>query len=294
MANHLWDNDSWPILQTSELRGLAMPFIDPSPERRTLSRNMAATPVWISHRGVREEGLTENTLGAFERAVTKGYQWLETDLRLTKDGHIVLCHDDSLDRITGRVPSSTPSPRLIDLSREEVGAIELPCRGGVLFLDQFMERFRDLKWVFDIKQPTSRECILKLRSMIDQMPDPKAVESKITFVLWSRADEEYAKQLFRASSCFAQPGECRRAGICCLLGLGFLGGIVPNRAYSLTPKFWIFDLFTRRIFKSYQDRGAKTILYLPETKADLERGLKSGANFILSDELICGTPEVPL
>ncbi len=37
----------------------------------------------------------ENTLEAFDGAMTLGCDWVETDLRLTRDGRVVLCHDDN-------------------------------------------------------------------------------------------------------------------------------------------------------------------------------------------------------
>jgi glycerophosphoryl diester phosphodiesterase len=48
------------------------------------------------HRGARGH-LPENTLPAFELAITQGVATLETDLALTKDGHLVLTHDPLLN-----------------------------------------------------------------------------------------------------------------------------------------------------------------------------------------------------
>ena len=43
----------------------------------------------------------ENTLEAFRRAVSAGAHALETDLRLSRDGVVVLMHDPSLRRTFG-------------------------------------------------------------------------------------------------------------------------------------------------------------------------------------------------
>jgi glycerophosphoryl diester phosphodiesterase len=57
-----------------------------------------ARPV-IAHRGDRAHA-PENTLIAFERAIAAGADALECDVHLTADGHVVVCHDPSVDRTT--------------------------------------------------------------------------------------------------------------------------------------------------------------------------------------------------
>jgi len=55
----------------------------------------------ISHRGGAGENY-ENTLSAFHHAVTLGTDMLELDCHLTKDKQVVVAHDSSLLRTTGR------------------------------------------------------------------------------------------------------------------------------------------------------------------------------------------------
>ncbi|HOQ32990.1 MAG TPA: glycerophosphodiester phosphodiesterase family protein [Candidatus Hydrogenedens sp.] len=42
----------------------------------------------------------ENTLPAFQSAVKKGVHMIEFDVRMTKDGHLVIMHDEKVDRTT--------------------------------------------------------------------------------------------------------------------------------------------------------------------------------------------------
>lgn len=45
----------------------------------------------------------ENTMLAFEKAIELGCSGIETDVQLTKDGHLVLIHDEKLDRTTNAI-----------------------------------------------------------------------------------------------------------------------------------------------------------------------------------------------
>ncbi len=53
----------------------------------------------IAHRGGRGLG-PENTLMAFRLSLAAGADVLEMDVRTTADGHLIVLHDDSLDRTT--------------------------------------------------------------------------------------------------------------------------------------------------------------------------------------------------
>jgi glycerophosphoryl diester phosphodiesterase len=61
-------------------------------------------PLVIAHRGA-SGTRPENTLAAFRQAVTLGADMIELDVQLTRDGEVVVIHDDTLDRTTdGRGP----------------------------------------------------------------------------------------------------------------------------------------------------------------------------------------------
>ena len=65
----------------------------------------------FAHRGLhkRDKSVPENSLAAFERAASYGYG-IELDVQLSKDGRVVVFHDDTLNRVCGvdaRVDSKT-------------------------------------------------------------------------------------------------------------------------------------------------------------------------------------------
>lgn len=56
-------------------------------------------PLAFAHRGGSKQW-PENTLLAFSQAISLGYQHIETDIHLTRDGQIVVFHDSTLERVT--------------------------------------------------------------------------------------------------------------------------------------------------------------------------------------------------
>jgi glycerophosphoryl diester phosphodiesterase len=53
-----------------------------------------------AHRGVPEIA-PENTISTIERAIEEQADYVEVDVRVTRDGELVLLHDGSLRRTTG-------------------------------------------------------------------------------------------------------------------------------------------------------------------------------------------------
>lgn len=54
----------------------------------------------FAHRGLHDETKAENSMSAFSEAVEAGFG-IELDVRLSKDGELVVFHDDTLDRVCG-------------------------------------------------------------------------------------------------------------------------------------------------------------------------------------------------
>ena len=55
----------------------------------------------IAHRGLHDAESTENGMGAFRKAVEAGVA-IECDVHLSKDHHLIICHDFDLERTTGK------------------------------------------------------------------------------------------------------------------------------------------------------------------------------------------------
>lgn len=77
----------------------------------------ARRPLVIAHQGGSQEG-PSNTLYAFRNAMRRGADMMELDVHVTADGHLVVMHDDTVDRTTGA------SGFVRDLTLAEVQALD--------------------------------------------------------------------------------------------------------------------------------------------------------------------------
>lgn len=64
-----------------------------------LLRKPGELPKLVGHRGACEV-TPENTMASFQRAYQDGADIVEMDVRLTADGHVVVIHDEAVDRTT--------------------------------------------------------------------------------------------------------------------------------------------------------------------------------------------------
>ncbi|MDE1462943.1 glycerophosphodiester phosphodiesterase [Spartinivicinus poritis] len=117
------------------------------------------TPAVIAHRG--GKGLwPENTLHAFQEAVSLGVDMLELDVRQTKDGQLVVLHDEYVDRTTNG-KGSISQLTLAEVKKLDAGFNwtednqNFPYRGKGISIPTFQEvlkHFPEQKMIVEIKQ----------------------------------------------------------------------------------------------------------------------------------------------
>ncbi len=94
------------------------------------AQSEARRPLLLGHRGTRAvKSIRENTLVAFDRALGDGCDGFEFDVRLTRDGEAVVCHDPRSGRVEIARATAKQLPGLPRL--EEI----LTCYGVRAFLD---------------------------------------------------------------------------------------------------------------------------------------------------------------
>ena len=88
--------------------------------------------ILLAHRGGCGEGM-ENTLGTFEKTLAAGIKAVEIDVRITKDGKIVLQHDETLKRTAGI------DKRVEEMTEKELREITLNDGSKLCFFDEFLK-----------------------------------------------------------------------------------------------------------------------------------------------------------
>lgn len=78
----------------------------------------------VAHRGA-HQGIPENTLAAYRKAIDLGCDFVEIDLRTTKDGKFVSIHNDTVDAYT-----KDAKGKVKDFTLEELRALDIGARVG--------------------------------------------------------------------------------------------------------------------------------------------------------------------
>ncbi|MGW3204961.1 glycerophosphodiester phosphodiesterase [Streptomyces sp. NPDC001135] len=134
----------------------------PSPTPDTGAGDVGV-PTVIAHRGASAYA-PENTLASIDKAAQLGFSWVENDVQRTKDGELVVIHDDSLQRTTNveqvfpdRAPWKVKDFTAAEIARLDAGSWYSPAYAGtrVPTLNEYMCRIEHNheKLLLEIKNP---------------------------------------------------------------------------------------------------------------------------------------------
>ncbi len=113
--------------------------------------------LFIGHRGTRTD-FDENTINAFKKAIEYGANYIEFDVRKTKDGKFIILHDPSLERTT------TSSGLLKNYNYEDIKKIKTRFNSFdiPLLLEVLLELKGDIKFIIELKEEDLRDSVPKL------------------------------------------------------------------------------------------------------------------------------------
>lgn len=146
-----------------------------------------------AHRGASEYA-PENTLSSFYLGQLQGANGIETDVQKTKDGVLVLFHDDTLDRV------SDMQGRLCDFTWDELKNVKIygSCTTGfydrIVTLREFLDKFSqyDINFAIELKgADVERETLEMVKAF--------GIMNKTTFTSFNFQYIEKIKELDKAA-----------------------------------------------------------------------------------------------
>jgi len=120
----------------------------------------------IGHRGTRTD-FDENSLIAFEKAVEAGANYIEFDVRKSKDDEIIVLHDSTIDRTT------IGTGKLKKMSLSEIKSYKLKLNEGqILLLSEVLDAFKNkIKFMIELKEKKIASRVLELVRNRDLLKD---------------------------------------------------------------------------------------------------------------------------
>lgn len=236
-------------------------------------------PVAVAHRG----SMTlwpENTLAAFGGAVDLGFRYLETDLRISRDGVLVTFHDPDLDRTTdgsGPVRGLT----FAELSRLDAAyhfqpERDHPLRGrgiSVPSLEEAVAAFPEAVFMLDVKQDGLEEPLLEL------MERRNLWERVIVGSFGGRRLQRLRARAGRRITTAAAPGEILRFATAARLGRP---ARIPADLLSI-PVRRLIRLVDARTVAAARSGGLPMLVWTINEAEEMARLLDLGVDGLITD-----------
>jgi glycerophosphoryl diester phosphodiesterase len=100
---------------------LAFPVTVAAQEKTYLAKPKHGNTYVVAHRGA-HRGIPENTLAAYQKAIDLGCDFVEIDIRKSKDGRFVSVHNETVDAYTeGRIKGKVGDFTLAELKQMNIG-----------------------------------------------------------------------------------------------------------------------------------------------------------------------------
>ncbi|MBQ9664538.1 MAG: glycerophosphodiester phosphodiesterase [Oscillospiraceae bacterium] len=178
---------------TAALALAAVPVYAVAPGHISRRQRSIFRGVNYAHRGLhtRDKVIPENSLPAFRQAAKEGYG-IELDVQLSKDGEVVVFHDDTLDRVCG------VHARVDDLTYAELSQLRL-CGTDeeIPLFEDVLKSIRGCEaLIVELKNgPRNRELCEKTKALLESYHGNVCIESfNPLIVAWFRV---HAPELVR-------------------------------------------------------------------------------------------------
>jgi glycerophosphoryl diester phosphodiesterase len=239
----------------------------------------------IAHQGG-EELRPSNTMAAFQHAVDLGVDVLEMDLHSTRDGTLVLMHDDTVDRTTGG-SGAIKAMTLAEIKQLDAGYYwtdddgqTYPYRGQgitVPTLEELFIAFPDMPMNIEIKQqePSIVEPFCQLIADYD-MTDKVLIPS-----FHPETMTEFREKCPGVATAMPEPEIRLFYG----LNLAFMGRLFspPGQAFQVPEYSGSTHVVTARFVRGAQRRNIAVHVWTVNDPADMQRFIDMGVDGIITD-----------
>jgi glycerophosphoryl diester phosphodiesterase len=240
----------------------------------------ARRPRILAHRGLvtpdaAASGVAENSFAAVAAAHAAGAEYIESDCHLTRDGEVVLFHDDDLTRVAG-----DPRP-IAEVTSRELDAL-MADRGGIITLPQALDAFPEVRWNLDVKAAAAA------------VPVGRAVAAHADRVLLtSFSDERRTQALAAAEAAGAERAPATSPGSTVMARL--LAAVVLRAerrvrailstldALQIPERHRGIPVFTPRLRDAAHRHGVEVHVWTVNEVVDMRRLLAAGVDGIVTD-----------
>jgi glycerophosphoryl diester phosphodiesterase len=229
------------------------------------------TPRVIAHRGF-ASGHAENTIGAFHAALDVGADLLETDVHLSKDGHVIVAHDPDLSRVAGL-------PGLVsDYTATELAGVDLGFGQGFPSLVEVLEAFPEAKFNIDVKVPEVVDPFIDVVTHLH-------VHDRILVASFDEPSRAKAVSKLPGVVSSATSGHVIEGRLRSWLGLSGATWTMPPeiRAVQVPLVHWGMALVTPSFLRMVHQKGLEVHVWTINDAKDMERLLEMGVDGIVTD-----------
>jgi glycerophosphoryl diester phosphodiesterase len=249
-------------------------------------------PLVFGHRGGSRLA-PENTIAAFDRGVTEGVDGLELDVRLSRDGQVVVCHDSRVDRTSnamGAIADMTAS----ELARVDAGYrftpgnLTYPFRWkgfGIPTLAEVLARYPRHSFIIEMKDNT--------REMAEATVDvirAKGALDRVCLGAFRGRVLKHARRLAPEAASGASSAEVLRALFTARAGL--LPPFRCYQAFQVPERRKHLRVVTRRFVRAARRAGVPVQVWIIDREADIRRLLDWGVQAIITDRPDIAVPTV--
>ncbi|TNE35540.1 MAG: glycerophosphodiester phosphodiesterase [Alphaproteobacteria bacterium] len=213
-------------------------------------------------------------MAAFAAAIEFGYRYIETDVRASRDGELLIFHDSDLTRMTGE------SGQVAKLPAEDIRRRLLKGSERIPYLSELLEEWPDIRFNID---PKTDDAIEPLIMLLKKMQ----AEKRVCIGAFSGKRLAAIRATFGDTICTAMSP--REVALLRLQSL-WPGGNTPSprqaaaRCVQVPLRYRNIRVIDPAFLRAAHRRGLKVHVWTVNERAEMERLLALGVDGIMTDD----------